>query len=282
VFPLRRVGRNHPPSALSDAVVHDESRPRHDGLLLFFAVACGWTWLLAAPAAWAWMHHAAPPPVAVACAGLSAFGPLVAALLVAATQRRLGDVFRRWRANPLWLVAALLAPMAIHLVATALSVALGDTPARWLHPPSAPEQVAALVVFPLGEEPGWRGFAYPRIVERLGVVRGALALGAVWGLWHVAYAVTPDAAGFDVVTFALTMAELPLYSLLMAWVLERTNRSLSVAIAFHAGAHLDHLELAPHDDVRLHGAHLAVVAVLAALAARSLRAEVPAAGAQHA
>lgn len=259
-----------------------DARRRDDGLLLFFAVACGFTWALAAPAAWAWMHHAAPPAYAVACAGLSAFGPLVAAVVVAATQRRAGDVFRRWRANPPWLVAALFAPMAIHLLATALSVALGDTPARWLHPPSAPEQVAALVVFPLGEEPGWRGFAYPRIVARLGVVRGSLALGAVWGLWHLAYAVTPDAAGFDAFTFALTMAELPLYSLLMAWVLERTNRSLSVAIAFHAGAHLDHVELAPHDDLRLHAAHLAVVAVLAVLAARSLRAAAPAVRAQRA
>jgi membrane protease YdiL (CAAX protease family) len=216
------------------------------------------------------MRHVPPPPYAVALAGLSAFGPLVAALVVGGRQRRVGEVFRRGRRSPAWLVVALLAPMAIHLVAAALAAATGEAPAQWLHPPSTPEQWAALVVFPLGEEPGWRGFAYPRMVEGFGRVKGALALGALWGLWHLAYAITPEAGRFDAFTFAVTMAELPLYSLLIAWVFERANRSLLVAIAFHAGAHLDHVELAPHTELRLHAMHLLVVAVLAAFAGRSL------------
>jgi hypothetical protein len=108
------------------------------------------------------------------------------------------------------------------------------------------------------------------MVERYGVVKGSLALGAFWGLWHLVYSVTPDAGGFDGFTFALTMVELPLYSLVIAWVFEHANRSMAVAIAFHAGAHLDHIELVPHSEVRLHAMHLAVVAVLAALCARSL------------
>ena len=64
--------------------------------------------------------------------------------------------------------------------------------------------------------------------------------------------------------------ELPLYSLLIAWVFERSNRSMAVAIAFHAGAHLDHIERAPRSDLRLHALHLVVLAVIAVFAARSL------------
>ena len=67
----------------------------------------------------------------------------------------------------------------------------------------------------------------------------------------------------------MIMTELPLYALLIAWVFERANRSMAVAIAFHVGAHLDHIERAPRTDLRLHLIHLAVLAAVAATAAWS-------------
>jgi uncharacterized protein len=239
-------------------------------LYAYFALACVITWLLAVPAASAWLRHEAPGAFAVACAGLSAFGPLLALWIVASRAQRRA-AFGRWRTNPAWVVLSLLAPLAIHLLATALYAACGGQPAAWLHPPARPEAFAALIVFPLGEEFGWRGFAYPQVVQRFGLVRGSLLLGAVWGLWHLGYGITPERAGFDLVEFSLGMLELPLYSVLIAWVMERANRSMAVALAFHAGAHLDHLERAPDAALTLHGCHLAVLAVLALFAARALR-----------
>jgi membrane protease YdiL (CAAX protease family) len=179
-------------------------------------------------------------------------------------------VFGRWRTNPIWIIVALLAPVAIHTVATALYVAAGGHPAQWFHPPTGPEQLAALVVFPLGEEFGWRGYAHPRMVQRYGLLKGSLALGFVWGLWHLAYAMTPEAAGFDGFAFALPLLELPLYSVLIALLFERSGRSMAVAIAFHAGAHLDHIERAPRDAIGLHALHIAIVAVAAVFASRLL------------
>jgi uncharacterized protein len=41
------------------------------------------------------------------------------------------------------------------------------------------------LVFVLGEEPGWRGFALPRLTERLGPNMGRLILGSAWPLWHL-------------------------------------------------------------------------------------------------
>jgi uncharacterized protein len=240
------------------------------GAALYFVLACAITWIMAVPAAVAWTHHLAPPAYAVACAGLSALGPLFAALAVAGPRKELRQVFGRWRTSPKWVLLALGAPFLAHTLARLLFVAIGGHPVQWLDRPATPESIAALVVFPLGEEFGWRGFAHPRMVDRLGPVRGSLVLGAVWGLWHLMYAVTPAAAGFDVVEFAMTMIELPLYALVIAWVFERAQRSMAVAIAFHAGAHLDHLERAPRTDLRLHVLHVMVVAALAAVAAWSL------------
>ncbi len=240
------------------------------GLYAFFALACAITWVCAAPAALAFARSEVPPPLAIAGAGLSAFGPLLAALIVAGRQKELRAVFERWRTHPGWIVLALFAPAAVHLVATALFAALGGHPKQWFHPPRAPEQFAALVVFPLGEEFGWRGFAHERAASRHGLVKGALLVGAMWGLWHLMYSSTPTSAGFDGFVFGMTMLELPLYALLFAWVFERANRSMAVAIAFHAGGHLDHFELMPRSEWRLHAIHMVVVAVIAAVAARSL------------
>jgi membrane protease YdiL (CAAX protease family) len=257
--------RTRPPKALSR--LREE---RADGVYAYFALACLITWVLAIPAARAWMRHETPQAFAVACAGLSAFGPTLAVVAVAGPRRQLRSVFGRWRTSPLWVFVALLAPLAVHLLATLLYVAIGGRPEQWLHPPVQPEHLAALVVFPIGEEFGWRGFAYPRMADRYGPVKGSLLVGCFWGLWHLAYAITPEAAGFDFVEFGTTMVELPLYSLLIAWVFERANRSMAVALAFHAGDHLDHIERASRADPRLHVLHLAVVAVIAVAAARSL------------
>jgi membrane protease YdiL (CAAX protease family) len=258
------------PRSLETPSTPDARTAAQTGTLGFFVFSWAITWSFAAPAAVAWMRHEQPPPYAVACAGLSAFGPLLAAL--ACSRGQLREVFGRFRAHPGWVLLSLAAPFSIHAVATALYAILGGQPSAWFHPPVKPEQLAALVVFPLGEEFGWRGFAHPRIVARHGLVRGSLMLGAAWGLWHLMYSITPQAAGFDAFTFGLMMLELPLYSLLIAWVFERAQRGMAVALAFHAGGHLDHIEHAPSTELGLHALHLLVLAVLAFFAARSLAA----------
>ena len=54
---------------------------------IFLALACAFTWALATPMALAWWRQVTPPPYAVPCAGLSAFGPLFAALVVSRPRR---------------------------------------------------------------------------------------------------------------------------------------------------------------------------------------------------
>lgn len=240
-----------------------------DGLGTFVALAWGTTWLLELPLAASWLRGLPGEPYMFALAGLSAFGPTCAALVVARRQRRIRDVFGRFRAAPLWVALALVTPLVLHLFAKLLEVALGGNVAHWFWLPETSAQVAALVIFPIGEEIGWRGFAHPLLVRRYGLVLGSLVLGVIWGIWHLLYGIKPDGS-FELSGFALTVLECVLWAPVIAWLFERTNRSLLVAIAIHAGAHLDNAARIPAGDVRLRTSTLLVLAIAAALAARVL------------
>jgi uncharacterized protein len=243
-------------------------------MTLFFALACAITWVATLPLVTAWIRGEEPPGHALGLAALAAFGPTFAALIVG---RWSGErpIFGRFSGNLGWALVALLTPAAAHLVANGLEVALGGQPAQWFYPPVTPEHVAALVLFSVGEEPGWRGFAYPRMARLAGPVAGSAILGAGWGLWHLTMMVTPQGDLPDPLILLRTMVELAAWSVVIAWFSERTGRSLFVAMCLHAGAHLDNVSRAPTEEVRLVVLRLGVTLAAAALAGWSLRRRPP-------
>lgn len=240
----------------------------------YYLLACAFTWTLALPATLAFARRDAPSSLEVACAGLSAFGPLVAATLLSLRDGSTKAVFARFRTSPAWLTWALLAlmtPLALRLLAAVLSDVLGFQLSRLWYPPEVPTRVAALFVFPLAEEFGWRGFAYPRLREHFGLVKGSLILGLMWSLWHLGYMVDPATGEVDWIRQLESVISLPLYSVIMTWFFERSRGSIAVAIGFHAAAHLNHVELAPLSEVGFRLMHLGVVALAAGFVALKLR-----------
>ena len=211
-------------------------------LLLYFALACGITWLLDSPIAFAWSHHQVPPPWALPMAGLGALGPLLAANIVA--KLRGERVFARG-GDHRWAALALVTPLALQAIATAIEVALGGNPAQWFYPPVQPEHFAALFVFSIAEEFGWRGYAWPRISQDLGPVIGALVLGGIWGLWHLGMSFSPEGDVPSVGTMGFQMFDMALWSVIFGWFYLRSGGSILVAISLHMGGHLDNINRAP-------------------------------------
>lgn len=236
--------------------------PQSDrSLLAFFVLACGVTWACALPAALAWLRGQPASEGAMGLAGLSAWGPTIAAVIVASRSGRVRRVFGPWRVRPIWLIGALVVPLALQQLARVVMLALGIDFGGWWYPPAAPERWAALVMFSFGEEFGWRGWAQPHMVRRFGLVRGSLLVGVGWALWHTMYLISPETGRVDLDN-AVLMLMLPAFSVVLGWLWARGGGSVAIAIVFHATGHLDNLNRMPPGF----GPRLVVVAVITAAA----------------
>jgi len=98
----------------------------------------------------------------------------------------------------------------------------------------------ALIGGPLFEEPGWTGFAQPRLQRLYGPFVGGLLLGSLWALWHLPgflipsedfTDIPPRGTVLDFVVFALALMGL---RLIIMWVVNNTKRSVLMAILVHA------------------------------------------------
>jgi membrane protease YdiL (CAAX protease family) len=91
---------------------------------------------------------------------------------------------------------------------------------------------------PIGEEPGWRGFALPRLEQRHGALKGSLLLAPLWTLWHLPLFFTVWGAAYQTVGVLLGLLLFLLivmsYTLVMTWLFNNTGGSLFLAILFHS------------------------------------------------
>jgi membrane protease YdiL (CAAX protease family) len=187
------------------------------------------------------------------------FGPSLAALvLTAAVAGRPGvkRLLRRlvlWRVPVGWYVFVLLGIPAMYvlgilLVPGALRSFTPPSSVGWLLFPGLVGFVGTLLIGgPLLEEPGWRGFALPRLQHRFGPLAGALILGVLWTTWHFTeYIASPEFASVNgggltargagvFVLFGISL------SVIMTWVFNHTRGSLLVAILLHTAVNWSQL-----------------------------------------
>jgi uncharacterized protein len=88
---------------------------------------------------------------------------------------------------------------------------------------------------PLGEEPGWRGLALPRLQRRNGALTATLILGVLWGLWHLPLFLVKGIDGpFTLPGFGLFLLGVITFAIFLTWVFNNTGGSLLIAIVLHA------------------------------------------------
>lgn len=106
------------------------------------------------------------------------------------------------------------------------------------------------------EEPGWRGYALDRLQARYSPLKATLALGVIWGVWHVPL-------------YGLGFVGPMMFVVFYTWLYNRTG-SVLLCVLLHASftPALDHLIFVDDSmtvDLTILGTLLAAAAVLVAL-----------------
>lgn len=88
---------------------------------------------------------------------------------------------------------------------------------------------------PLQEEPGWRGFALPRMQESMHPLVAAVGLGTVHTLWHAPLFLTDewDTARSDAGQFVAYLLLVVALSIVLSWVFNTSGGSSIPAILAH-------------------------------------------------
>jgi membrane protease YdiL (CAAX protease family) len=165
-------------------------------------------------------------------------GPLAAALIIIGLTegrpgyRAWGWRLIRWRVGWVWYAVALLLPALLVLLTGSANVALGA------RAPGLADITwsGLLTVFairlvnpmdgPLGEEPGFRGYAVPLLQVRRAPLPSAAILGAAVSLWHVPLVVFGQLSPIGLpTTFAITF--------LYVWLFNRTGGSVLLTLLCH-------------------------------------------------
>jgi membrane protease YdiL (CAAX protease family) len=181
--------------------------------------------------AWAWLPFGS----------FGAFSPLIAAVVVSAMAegragfRRLGSRMLRWRIGWRWYAAAVALPLGTLVISSAVNVATG-APAPSLD--QFTPWYAVLLLFamnlvnplggPLGEEPGWRGFAQPGLQNNRSPLAATSIMAVLVTGWHVPLMM--PAFGLRPIELLSTVAVTFWYS----WLFNRSGGSVIPALVAHS------------------------------------------------
>jgi membrane protease YdiL (CAAX protease family) len=141
----------------------------------------------------------------------------------------------RWRVGLKWYAVALFLPLVLRLAAFGLNLASGATLSTNIQLPAWSELIAGfLFVFftiALFEEPGFRGFALPRLLVGRSALAAGLILGVLHTIWHLPNFITGDDA--PVVILIIIGG-----AVLNTWLFNNTNGSVFMAMLLHASVNL--------------------------------------------
>ena len=242
-------------------------------LIAFFVLAYALSWLILVPAGFGLL-----PDSASVLAWLAPFGPAVAAFVVTGLtggRSAVGQLLRRlvqWRVGVGWYLLVLLGIPLVELLGAFVvigSVPLGDLAQNWavIFTGYLPAVVYVAIFTGMGEEPGWRGFALPRLQERHGPLLATAVLAVVWGMWHLPNVLF---GGWTGLSFSLWMALTISSAFIYTWVYNNTGGSILLAALLH-GAINGGTELVtgllPGFDDELHMTLYGAVALAFAVAA---------------
>ena len=137
----------------------------------------------------------------------------------------------RWRVGLKWYAIAIFFPLILRLIAVGFNIIAGaklSTNIQWITLPDLMfELVFATFFTALGEEPGFRGFALPRMLVGRSALMAALVIGVLHTIWHLPLFITGDDPPLTTALIIISG------SVLFTWLFNNTKGSVLIAMLLH-------------------------------------------------
>jgi membrane protease YdiL (CAAX protease family) len=140
----------------------------------------------------------------------------------------------RWRVPIKWYAVAIFLPLLLRLGAFGLTLLSGaETVAnpQWDWGAIAFETVLVFLIIALGEEPGFRGFALPRLLSNYSALIASLILGVLHAIWHLPLYLSGTEPAL-VILVVLSGA------ILNTWLFKNTGGSVLLNMIMHTSVNL--------------------------------------------
>ena len=174
---------------------------------------------------------------------LFSMGPLMAALIVLAFigGSEVKDFLRRivqWRVGIGWYAMVLLLPVIATGIAVGINLLLGAGEPTWERIPPLSDMpgtfIFLLLFIGLGEEPAWRGFALPRIMQGRNALFASMMLTVLHIMWHLPLFGTD----FDSTNIVPWMLGVLGFTIITTWMYNRTQSNLLLPVLFHTSVNV--------------------------------------------
>jgi membrane protease YdiL (CAAX protease family) len=144
--------------------------------------------------------------------------------------RRIVQVNIGWR----WYLAAVLVVILATMGQLVIISLTGQTFDITLFVAQLGSFLPLLIIGPLSEEIGWRGYALDRLQTKWNALVSALIVGLVWGLWHGPLFAIVGASYHELaIPFMGFLVGMMAVSILFTWLHNNTAGSIWTAIFFH-------------------------------------------------
>jgi membrane protease YdiL (CAAX protease family) len=163
-------------------------------------------------------------------------------IVLALTSGRSGlrDLWRRltnWRVSWHWYLIGPAMVASFMGGAYALNLLLGASVTNSPQLPAMSVFLELLLLGGLWEEPGWTGYALPKLQERYarrpnGALTATLVMGAIRSIWHLPLLIYGHLYWFDMLVYSFAL------QVMISWLFNRSRGSVLVVMAYHFASNL--------------------------------------------
>jgi membrane protease YdiL (CAAX protease family) len=172
--------------------------------------------------------------------GIQAFGPSISALFVTGFYegkkglKQYAESLIKFKVKYYWYLLVFLLPVFAYSAPVAVNLALGNPPNHDYFNTSLwgitfATVISNVIYAALAEEPGWRGYALPKMNQHFRPIISAVIIGVIWAFWHLLFYVLGSR---DWITFPQFVFTVTVLSCIYTWIYLKT-KSIPLMVIFH-------------------------------------------------